>query len=182
MNKVATTLNMVRSGGTMRYHCQAGETLKPQDVAQHSYGVFWFAYVLTHGSMRREMMLAIMSHDAGERWIGDVPAPTKRVVPGLGAKLNELESEAVRKRGGVEPQNLTPGESLLLKLADYLDGAAFCDRELKMGNTLMRGVLNNFIAYLDELYGDNLGVLTSAPFVFDVDAFTDLMMYFRSVK
>lgn len=181
MNKPHMILEMVRSGGTMRFHAQAGITLKTQDVAQHSYGVFWFVYALTGGAASAALLVAAMSHDAGERWVGDVPAPTKRAIDGLSKTLNAHEEAAVLKRTGFKAPELSSAETAILKLADCLDGAAFCEHEILLGNTLMRRVLNNFLSYAESAYDDRYVDLHGDGQMFCPEIFTSLVGHFRRV-
>lgn len=174
-------LNLIRSGSTLRFHTHAGLSLKTQDVAQHSYGVFWLVYVLTGGAPSAGLLVNAMAHDAGEPWVGDVPAPTKRQIPGLSAELGRMEAEALETYTGIVAPELAPWEVVVLKLADYLDGAAFCDREWRLGNTLMRAVMHNFVEYADECYYNNADHLCAKDTRFDFTAFNGLMDYFRSI-
>lgn len=146
--------NRLRSGGTMRYHTHAARMIKTQDVAQHSFNVVWLAMALTHGRLSRDGVLAALEHDAAEHWTGDLPAPTKRAL-GIREQFAEFElATMVHEFGGAAAApNLL--ETIVLKLADAMEGALFCTHEIAMGNRLMRGILENFISYTDEVLRNN---------------------------
>lgn len=141
---------LVRSGSTQRFHTEAGDLIKTQDVAQHSYGVFWFVLALTKFTASRELLIAAMAHDAGERWVGDVPAPTKRALT-MRPELHIYEAQLLRRVTGFVAPELSENEHWILKAADYLDGGFFCQREIKLGNEFITPVLNNFVHYLRDL-------------------------------
>jgi 5'-deoxynucleotidase YfbR-like HD superfamily hydrolase len=121
-------------GQTQRYHTQA--LIKPQDVGQHSFNVAWFCWLLTEGRPSVDLIMSALAHDGGERLTGDMPAPTKMAVPGLGKAMDEMEREFTARAGWSAPE-LNPYEQRVLKFADVLDGAFYCLRELRMGNRLM---------------------------------------------
>lgn len=162
--------NLVRSGGTARFHCYAAETIKTQDVAQHSFGVFWICEALTFGSPSAALLIQAMAHDIGERWVGDVPATTKRSIPGLGSALTQLEDEAMLKKIGhiVTCAPLSDSDAVVLKAADALDGALFCLRELEFGNRAMAGVFRNFIEFVQEQKDRAEAVCRPAEFNFEL--------------
>ncbi len=146
--------NRLRSGGTMRYHTHAARMIKTQDVAQHSFNVVWLAMALTHGRLSRDGVLAALEHDAAEHWTGDLPAPTKRAL-GIREQFAEFElGTMVQQFGGaVSAPNLL--DSVVLKLADAMEGAMFCIHESSMGNRLMKGILENFADYTDQVLRSN---------------------------
>ncbi len=172
---------LVQSGGTMRFHTHAGQLIKTQDVAQHSYGVFWFVYALTGGRASAALLVNAMAHDAGERWIGDVPAPTKRQIPGLGSELARMEAEALEKKTWFRAPELTEEEAAVLKLADCFDGAEFCARESRMGNPQARGMFANFIEYIDECFAKHSTALMKAGLL-ESTVYFDLMQTYRKMR
>jgi len=135
---------MIGTGQTQRFHTEL--TLRSQDVGQHCYGVFWLCYALTAGEMSNALMLAAMSHDAGERWTGDLPGPTKLRM-NLTAQFDAEEDRELMTRVGFPRPVLKPTERAVLKLADAFDGAYYCLRELRMGNATVRTMMENFLSY-----------------------------------
>lgn len=172
---VSQTKALVRSGSTQRFHTEAGDLIKTQDVAQHSYGVFWFVLALTKFTASRDLLIAAMAHDAGERWVGDVPAPTKRTLT-MRPELHVYEAQMLRRVTGFAPPELGEHENWILKAADYLDGGFFCQREIKLGNEFIAPVLNNFISYLRQL------PLLPAMENFDADLFWALIKNLEDLR
>lgn len=143
---------VLQFGQTKRYHTEM--VLKEQDVAQHSFNVAWLCYMLTDRCASGALIMAALAHDAGERKTGDMPAPIKRAVKASQA-LDDLESDHLFESCGFMPMPLTPDEHTILKVADSLDGAFYCLRELKMGNRLVvdsacGGAARNFMTYVRE--------------------------------
>lgn len=142
-------VKLVGTGNTQRFHTEAGVLLKTQDVGQHCYGVFWLLYTLTKGHASRELLVAGMAHDAGERWVGDVPSPTKRALE-FRPKLHEYEEAQLKRHTGFVTEKLFTTDELTLKLCDNLDGALFCAREASLGNRTIGLMLSNFVEYVAE--------------------------------
>lgn len=149
---------IVKSARVRRYHTE--DTLHPQSVGEHTYGVMWLVFLLTDGACSRELLLAAMMHDATEYVTGDVPAPIKRR-HGLKGVYTTLEDEVLSALQLPEPP-LTANERSTLKLADNLEGALFCVTEARRGNRLIHLCLDNYIDYLEDepLTGVALDILT----------------------
>ncbi len=149
---VHQTVSALQFGQTQRYHTEL--LLKSQDVAQHSFNVAWLCYILTDGQPGQDLLMLALSHDAGERKTGDMPAPTKRALD-LRKDLDAYETQHLRESGfGPLNQAETDHDSWVLQAADVLDGAFFCLRELKIGNKLIvepKGCARNYLNYLNDL-------------------------------
>lgn len=146
-----TAALLMQFGQTKRYHTEV--LLKEQDVAQHTFNVAWLCWLLSQREPSAELLMSALAHDAGERWTGDLPAPVKRGT-GLGGAFDALENAATAKAGWVPP-GLSLTEGQILKMADALEGAFFCLRELKLGNRLVvdagaGGAATNFLGYVRE--------------------------------
>jgi 5'-deoxynucleotidase YfbR-like HD superfamily hydrolase len=141
-------IEMVRTGGVQRYHTNAGIMLKTQDLGQHCYGVFWLCYYLSRCRPSANLMLAAMSHDAGEMKTGDMPSPTKRAL-GVTDEMDMMESEFLRTKCSYTGAPLEPDEIDVLGLADSLDGVLFCAKEAQMGNRAHKLTFRNFIIYTE---------------------------------
>lgn len=142
---------LVRSGGTQRFHTEVGSYIKTQDVAQHSYGVFWLCLALTNMQASRDLLICAIGHDAGERWVGDMPAPTKRALE-IRPPLHAYEESRLRDETSLRLPVLSEFESDVLKLADGLDGLLFSTQELRLGNRTAEAihVAKNFLTYVSE--------------------------------
>lgn len=137
-------------GQSKRFHTV--ETIKPQNIADHSFGVAWFCELLTGGRARKPLIMAALAHDLAEHMTGDIPSPAKRAM-GLGEKFHNHEMELIKKAGlGHYFMELTSGEELTLKLADMLDGCQFCIRERRMGNLNVEIVFGRFYSYATDIF------------------------------
>lgn len=144
---MSTLAFLRRSGRVRRYHTE--ELLKPQDVAQHSYGVAWLCWWLRQGQVSAALVMHALAHDAAEHGLGDIPSPTKRE---LGIRLQvDVAEAALMRANGVSLPELTTYEEYVLKLADALDGVLHCVHELELGNQTLYAVFLNFHRYGLEL-------------------------------
>lgn len=144
---MSTLAFLRRSGRVRRYHTE--ELLKPQDVAQHSYGVAWLCWWLTEGAASAPLVLHALAHDAAEHGLGDIPSPTKREL-GIRHQVDAAEARLMALHGVVLP-DLSEFETKVLKLADALDGVLHCVHELELGNQTLYAVFLNFHRYGLEL-------------------------------
>ncbi len=146
-------LGFVRQGGhTLRFHTM--QTLKPDTVGHHSFNVAWLVSLLgVHLSMeeRYYLVMAALAHDCPEQNTGDIPAPSKRAIPGLHDQLHGLEAEMLTDVGLNYEATLSPEAKRVLKLADALDGAFYCCTERAMGNKLIAPAYRNFMNYATAL-------------------------------
>ena len=67
-----------------------------------------------------ELIRAALHHDEAERLIGDMPAPAKRMFPGLADAYRQAEIKAMEMLG-IPPFKLTPLEWAILDIADKAD-------------------------------------------------------------
>ena len=141
------TLNFIIAGTEVtRYHTVT--TLVKETVGHHSHGVAMLARLLNPLAARQVVMAALF-HDLAEHQTGDIPSPAKRQF-GIGDKVDELEHRLMRAAGIVMPE-LSPDDARTLKLADLAQGALFCVREISLGNSRMRTVLDRYLAYAQEM-------------------------------
>lgn len=141
------TLNFIIAGSEVtRYHTVT--TLVKETVGHHSHGVAMLALLLNPLASRQVLMAALF-HDLAEHQTGDIPSPAKRQF-GIGDKVDELEHRLMRAAGIVMPE-LTPDDARTVKLADLAQGALFCVREISLGNSRMRAVLDRYLAYAQEM-------------------------------
>lgn len=130
-NFVRTIEFIERGGRTQRCHTQP--IIRQQNVADHSFGVAWWCYLLS--PLRRpsaELLLTALAHDMAEHETGDVPSPTKEVL-GIRPMLNAYEDRLMAEHTLVMP-GITEDEKRILKLADSLELMQLCLRERTMGN------------------------------------------------
>lgn len=144
-------IKFIYNGGrTNRYHTV--NVIKSQTVAEHSFGVAWFCYLISGTSPSSALLLAALSHDLAEHEVGDVTAPAKRNDPALKELIDRAEHSILAVNGLNFPRVLTEQEKRTLKLADCFDGMMFCIRERKLGNKDIDVVFKNFDSYVVELH------------------------------
>lgn len=145
---VEDQVKFIRSGmNVRRYHQHP--TLETDTVGKHSCGVALFVNLIDP-SARKQVLLHALYHDLGEWVLGDIPAPTKRLLsPAAKDEIDRIEDEALATHGFYGGE-LDKSEYHLLKLCDYLDGLAFCIEETNRGNVSMAPIRDK---YLDYLYG-----------------------------
>lgn len=145
-------LNFVYNGGlSKRYHTV--ETLKEQNIAEHSFGVAWLCELLTQGQASKDLIMAAMAHDLAEHIVGDIPSPIKRELGTVGKSAFERLEHGYLKTAGLYSyeENISYAEALTLKLADMMDGMMFCLREKRLGNKGVDIVFERFTSYAGEL-------------------------------
>lgn len=141
------TLNFILAGTEVtRYHTVT--TLVKETVGHHSHGVAMLTLLLNPMASRQVLMAALF-HDLAEHQTGDIPSPAKRQF-GIGDKVDQLELRLMRAAGVVMPE-LCAEDARTLKLADLAQGALFCAREISLGNSRMRTVLDRYLSYAHEM-------------------------------
>lgn len=150
MKTLENLANALQAGDVRRYHTEL--VVIPQNVAQHSFNMQLIAIWLYGGCPPAAVLCSIVMHDLGERWTGDMPAPAKRSDPAMKAAMDQLEESAIAAH--LDPEELpalSPSMQWALKLVDCAEGALYCLREVRMGNSTVRPVLRNYTAYIESL-------------------------------
>jgi 5'-deoxynucleotidase YfbR-like HD superfamily hydrolase len=112
-----TQIKAVLEAGEVR-RCHVVPHSTPYTVAAHSYGALSLLLLL-HPDPSPALIRAVLWHDVGERWLGDLPSPAKWVFPELGAVYEAAEEEVLRKLGLFS--ELTEEERLWLSAVDTLE-------------------------------------------------------------
>lgn len=151
---LASQIKFIRSGmNVRRYHQHP--TLEIDTVGKHSAGVALFISLIDP-TVRKEVLLAALCHDLGEWVLGDIPAPTKRLLSdGAKTEIDRIEEEALFAHGCLV--SLTDDEYKLLKICDYLDGLSFCIEETNRGNVSMSSIRDKYLDYLYPLFNESRG-------------------------
>lgn len=147
-------LELVLKGGRVwRYHTK--HLTRPESVAEHHHMVAWLAWIYTEGAASARLLMACLSHDLPEHVTGDLPSPTKRLMPGLKDALAMAEDN-VFKAAGVPnfEHDLTPEDAEVLKFCDNFAGWLKCKWEAKLGNTTLANTESRYRAYLELLVAD----------------------------
>ena len=116
--------------------CHTLELLKPETVAEHSWGVAALVATSFRREATKELLIAAIFHDIGEKNVGDVPATTKwRMSPECRKELELLESEYRQALLGYDPlDELSEREKKILSYCDMLDFQFKMAREMSLGN------------------------------------------------
>jgi 5'-deoxynucleotidase YfbR-like HD superfamily hydrolase len=104
----------LRGGHVHRYHTEPIDIR--QDVAQHTWRMMT---ILQHiwPDASRELLVAALHHDMAEVFVGDLPAPLKRLGVSEELKIAEVQYE---RWLGIHPE-LSKIDHCRLKVADYLE-------------------------------------------------------------
>jgi 5'-deoxynucleotidase YfbR-like HD superfamily hydrolase len=99
---------------------------------------------------RKEVLVAMMLHDYGERWVGDLPCVAGWDNGELGRAYRMAEATALAENGISLPQ-LTAEENHTLNVVDKLELWLWCQEQYSNGNSRVIGALNRLQAYFDGL-------------------------------
>lgn len=129
--KIDQATALLEGGQTLRLHTLPH--LQHYDVAQHSWGMAALLHALWPQCNKR-LLLAVLFHDVGERWVGDTPAPLKWwIEPQVGTLIKQVEAR-IQKTLDVYFE-LDCDERYWLKALDITELFLFCCREVRMGNS-----------------------------------------------
>ena len=134
-----------RSARVVRYHTE--NTLHKQTVGEHTYGVMWFVMLLTDFEPSPALVLETLAHDVAEYRTGDMPGDIKAEAHDLGEAMKGVEVE-VESKLEYPKRALTAVDRDVIKLADMLEGFAFCLYERKRGNAFIQPILEKYEAWL----------------------------------
>lgn len=120
-----------RSGKVNRMHTMP--QLIRENVAEHTWGVA-FLMMRFYPEMSKDLLMAVILHDAGELAVGDMPGNVKWLLPDRARLvLEELESDHIKTLGVPTPE-LTHPDQLLLEIFDRVEFCMSCLHEMRMGN------------------------------------------------
>lgn len=138
LKQLETTL---QAGQVQRYH--ATPFVACQSIAEHSWNVTVIYVALCGAANITPDISGVMSgvmHDTAELYTGDAPFTVKRDYPEMKKMYDELEKKFEDKFLQVETK-VDSEHSLLLKLADWLEGLRWCSH-FESGN--QKPILQNF--------------------------------------
>lgn len=134
------TVNFIYKGGLVkRYHTI--DTIKEENVGSHSFVVASLVHLM--GGTKEEIVSALF-HDLVEQVTGDLPSTLKRAGYDI-ENIEELENDLF------EENYMEVEKTRLVKIADILSGLLTCNREVNLGNTIIKEVLENYRTYLNGL-------------------------------
>lgn len=133
---------IIERWGIVRHH-------RRDNVGAHSHRVAIYADQIadiiewrTEAEDRLDLIRCALWHDMPEVITGDLQGPVKKAVVDL-AKLGEYEARNMERRflHSVIPAP-SPEMRDIIKIADLLDEVLWCTIEMRMGNQMLRDVLN----------------------------------------
>lgn len=148
MATIAEKIIQSRAGGRVE-RCHSIPHQSGYSVAAHSWGVAMLMHYLWPEDFPR-LALQCLSHDVPEAWVGDVPAPTMRYVPGLREALGHLEGDLNRSLGLPGEDELDPEDLAKLKACDRLEFYLWCRDQLAMGNRFAQEACCEIERYFEE--------------------------------
>ena len=107
----------------------------------HSHNALSLLFIL-HPDPSMDLVKALHSHDYGERWVGDMPAPAKWYDPALGEAYGRAEQGALQTWGfywGWE--GMSSDDYDWLNALDRLELWFWCQDQMAMGNKHVTNVL-----------------------------------------
>jgi 5'-deoxynucleotidase YfbR-like HD superfamily hydrolase len=146
MNENLRRIVQTRAGGRVE-RCHGAPHHGSYNNAAHSWGVAMLLYVLWPDDFPR-LALHCLSHDVPEAWVGDVPAPTMRYVPGLREQLGHIEGRISESLGLPKEHDLPLEDHAKLKACDRLELYIWCHEQKLLGNQFV----NEFITELDRFF------------------------------
>lgn len=115
-------------------------------VAKHSWDAACLLLVL-HPEPSIELLKAVLWHDVGERWTGDVPATAKWADGELARRLDQLEQRCMLELG--INQVLSAEERTWLAAVDAIELYLWATDQVNLGNQCVTVILDN----LEVLFG-----------------------------
>jgi hypothetical protein len=132
VSQVADALVQSRSGGKVE-RCHGIPHHGTYSNATHQWGVAMLMhYIWPHDFPR--LALACLSHDVPEAWVGDIPAPTCRYMPGLKDGLNVAEGNINKAMYLPAEHELEATDYAKLKCCDRMEFWLWCCEQENFGN------------------------------------------------
>jgi 5'-deoxynucleotidase YfbR-like HD superfamily hydrolase len=153
------------AGLTKRFHTM--HVLRTQTIADHSWHVAMLGYILygqDEPGITVPFLMALLTHDAAEYKVGDVPSPAKRGMAEL-LKLAPDAPDFFDTWGVMEQSILAPlsmdwdkflseEEKRRLALLDAFEGAFYACTERALGNKFVAVAYHNYVKYLGKMLED----------------------------
>ena len=134
---------------TKRWHTH--DMLKEQNLADHQWGVALIVMTIMPG--RYNLLKAALTHDLGEAVTGDVPYTGKKMYPEIKRLTEQAEYEFAVRYGTAT--SLTAEDAAILAWADMLEAYLHAKREVSLGNTTMKYVVDKALEALISMGSPN---------------------------
>lgn len=159
MNDLKEKFNLIRAGGGVRrFHTWPIAPGTEASVAAHSWGAAMIVDLIYGGAPPVDVLRAALLHDVYEARTGDIPATTKWANPAVEEAFRLLEQDMARSTGTLV--SLSATERFILHCADKMDGLAFCNEQIRLGNANMIIVFYRWWNKLHKEFNDKFDVFS----------------------
>lgn len=138
-----------RAGGSVE-RCHSIRHQGSYSNAAHSWGVAMLMLQLWPDDFPR-LVTACLTHDIPEFWVGDIPAPTMRAVPGMKESLSKLEDRLLNRLGLPGLEELSELDYKKLKACDWLEFWLWCKDQDFIGNKFAQVNKIEIESYMDKM-------------------------------
>jgi 5'-deoxynucleotidase YfbR-like HD superfamily hydrolase len=145
-SELARVMELRKGANVRRYHTE--RIIGEQTVGHHSHGVAMLLVQYFPHMCRPNVIIACLTHDLAEGYVGDIPAPAKWDNPELGELLDKIEAKRINDLG--LRSQLSDSELEAVKVCDYLESLLFAHEQLCMGNTLFGPVLRKLVRWFEQ--------------------------------
>lgn len=148
INPVITQIIRSRCGGRVE-RCHTIPHQGSYSNAAHSWGVAMLMWYLFPQDYPR-LSIYCLTHDIGEGWTGDVPAPALWAVTGMRESFSALEGELQEMAGVPREDSLSDEDMRKLKACDRLELYIWCREQLLRGNQFVKDCILALEVYFAE--------------------------------
>jgi len=146
--KIDTVFNVVQGRlGLKVQRCHGIPHQGSYSVGEHVSGMMLLAWHLYPEDFAA-LAPVILGHDIGEGWLGDIPSPTMRYVPGLRDAMEKLEGAVVASIGLPTEHGLSPELYAKLRAIDRLELLMWAMEQVMVGNAYAQGCIDELAIYL----------------------------------
>lgn len=118
-------------------------------VGIHSLNMIAMSYRLYPKPPSSRLIQCILTHDFGERWVGDIPAPAKWASDTLGTVVSSIEKYVLKKSDWANiDQLLDEEETAWVKALDALELWLWAHEQLAMGNQYAHQIIKTLQGFL----------------------------------
>lgn len=148
MSDQSARIRMLREAGHVR-RCHTTHVIGDHyNVAYHSWNAAVLLMML-HPDPSPDLIKAVLLHDVGERFVGDLPAPMKWEFPAVKNEHGYVEKCIMNEMIGVILQ-LTDEDEEWLSSVDALEFFLYCADQLAMGNTHIAHAMTNITKHIRD--------------------------------
>jgi 5'-deoxynucleotidase YfbR-like HD superfamily hydrolase len=142
-------MTALREAGKIR-RCHVHEYHGNYTVGQHSYNAATMLLALYPApGPSANLLAAMLTHDAQERWVGDLPAPATWYHEALGEAYRAAEDKA-REVWNIPTYELTEEEQRWLSAIDKFELWIWCHDQRALGNKNMTWISQELVHWFNK--------------------------------